>query len=88
MGIVIEAGDVIDNKHFGFGDEQGIFDLVLEVFLVTAELIHFIGLRIGDGTAELIAELIVMVVFGAVALLKLLIAQLIINIQHTAGRYR
>jgi len=85
---VIEAGDIIDNEHFGSGYEQGVFDLVFEVLLVAAELIHFIGLRIGDRTAEFVAEFVVMTVFGAVALLKLLIAQFIINIQYTAWRGR
>jgi len=84
VGAVVEAGDVIDNEHFGFGDEQGVFELVLEILLVTAELVHFVGLRVGYGAAKLATELIVVVVFGAVALLKLLVAELVINIEHAA----
>ena len=84
MGAVVEAGDVIYNEHFGFGDEQGVFELVLEVLPVTAELVHFVGLRVGYGAAKPAAELIIMIVFGTVALLKLLVAELVINIEHAA----
>jgi len=74
VGTVVKAGDVIDNKHFGFGDEQGVFNLIFEVLRVAAELVHFVGLRVGNGAAKLVAEFIVVVVFSAVALPELLVA--------------
>ena len=85
VGTVVEAGDVIDNEHFGFGDEQGVFEFVLEVLLVAAELVHFVGLRVGYGAAKFAAELVIVVILCTVALMKLLVAQLVIDVEHAAG---
>jgi hypothetical protein len=86
IGIVLQAVDIIDDEHFGFGGEYGVLDLVFNILLITAELVHFVGIGVGDGAGEPFVEMIAARFAAAVTLAKLHIGKFVVEIQHPAGR--
>ena len=85
VGIVLQAVDIIDNKHFGFGGEYGVLYLVFNILLIAAEFVHFVGIGVGDGAGEPFVEMIAARFAAAVTLAELHIGKFIVEIQHTAG---